>query len=50
VHLIGILVGKEDPDFRKWCFEAFAAILDEDEAALPHVKERVAAVRAELPS
>jgi hypothetical protein len=50
VHLIGILMGKEHPDFRKWCFEAFAAILDEDEAALPHVKERVAAVRAELPS
>ena len=50
VHLIGILLGKQHPDFRKWCFEAFAAILDEDEAALPHVKERVAAVRAELPS
>jgi patatin-related protein len=47
-HLIGILLGKEHPDYRSTCVDAFRAILDEDEAALPHVRERVQAIRAEL--
>jgi patatin-related protein len=47
-HLIGILLGKNHPDYRATCIRAFAAILDEDEAALPHVSERVRAIRAEL--
>jgi hypothetical protein len=47
-HLIGILLGKEHPDYRSTCLAAFRAILDEDEAALPHVRERVQAIRAEL--
>jgi patatin-related protein len=50
VHLIGILLGRKHPDFKQWCYEAFAAILDEDEPALPHVKDRLDAIRAELPS
>jgi hypothetical protein len=47
-HLIGILLGKDDPQYRAWCFRAFAAILDEDEAALTHVGDTVSAVRAEV--
>lgn len=47
-HLIGILVGKDHPDYRRWCFRAFAAILDEDEAALTHVAETVSTLRAEV--
>jgi patatin-related protein len=47
-HLIGILIGKDSPDYRATCMKAFTAILDEDESALPHVPERVAAIRAEL--
>ena len=49
-HLIGILLGKDHPDYRRWCLRAFAAILDEDEAALSHVGETVRALRAELAS
>jgi hypothetical protein len=47
-HLIGILLGKTHPDYRATCLRAFAAILDEDESALPNVPERVRAIRAEL--
>jgi patatin-related protein len=47
-HLIGILLGKDDPDYRAWCLSAFAAILDEDEAALTHVSETVSTLRAEV--
>ena len=47
-HLIGILLGKNHPDYRATCLRAFAAILDEDESALPNVPERVRAIRAEL--
>ena len=47
-HLIGILLGKSHPDYRETCMRAFRAILDEDESALPHVPERVQAIRAEL--
>jgi patatin-related protein len=47
-HLIGILLGKDHPDYRPTCLRAFAAILDEDESALPNVPERVRAIRAEL--
>jgi patatin-related protein len=49
-HLIGILLGKDHPEYRHWCLRAFAAILNEDEAALAHVPDTVQAVRAELPS
>src|SRR4051794_30776636 len=47
-HLIGILLDKNHPDYRATCLRAFAAILDEDESALPNVPERVRAIRAEL--
>jgi len=47
-HLIGILLGKDHPDYRSWCLRAFAAILDEDEAALTHVGETVSTLRAEV--
>ena len=47
-HLIGILVGKKHPQYRGWCMKAFAAILDEDEAALTHVSDTVRDLRTEL--
>ena len=37
-HLIGILLGKQHPQYRHWCLRAFAAILEEDEDALTHVR------------
>jgi patatin-related protein len=49
-HLIGILLGKDHPEYRTWCLRAFNAILDEDEAALTHVGEIVQALRAEVGS
>ena len=47
-HLIGILLGKDHPDYRATCLRAFAAILDEDESALPHVPVRVRAMSHRL--
>jgi patatin-related protein len=47
-HLIGILLGKDHPEYRRWCLRAFAAILDEDDAALSHIPETVRTLRAEL--
>ena len=49
-HLIGILLGKDHPEYRTWCLRAFNAILDEDEAALTHVGDTVQALRAEVAS
>jgi patatin-related protein len=49
-HLIGILLGKDDPDYAATCLESFAAILDEEEAALPHITETVQALRTEIAS
>lgn len=47
-HLVGILLGKEDPDYRSWCLRLFAAILDEEDQALPHIGDTVRSLRAEL--
>ena len=47
-HLIGILLGKDHPEYRRWCLRAYEAILDEDEAALSHVTDTVRDLRAEL--
>jgi patatin-related protein len=47
-HLIGILLGKDHPEYRSWCLRAFSAILEEDEAALSHVSDTVKDLRAEL--
>jgi patatin-related protein len=47
-HLIGILLGKDHPQYREWCLRSFKAILDEDEAALTHVGETVRKLRAEI--
>jgi patatin-related protein len=49
-HLIGILLGKDHPEYRTWCLRAFNAILDEDEAALAHIGETMQALRAEVGS
>ena len=47
-HLIGILLGKDHPQYRQWCLRAFAAILEEDEAALTHVGETVRSLKTEV--
>jgi len=47
-HLLGIVLGKDHPDYRPACLKAFAAILDEEEPALTHIPETVKALRAEL--
>jgi Protein of unknown function (DUF3376). len=47
-HLVGILLGKDHKQYRHWCLRAFAAILDEDEAALTHVGETVRALKTEV--
>jgi patatin-related protein len=47
-HLIGILLGKDHPDYRSRCLKAFAAVLDEDQAALTHAADTVEAVRVQL--
>ena len=47
-HLVGILLGKDHEQYRHWCLRAFAAILDEDEAALTHVADTVRALKTEV--
>jgi hypothetical protein len=47
-HLIGILLGKDHPQYRQWCLRAFAAILEEDEPALTHVGETVRSLKTEV--
>ena len=47
-HLVGILLGKTHADYRSWCLEAFGAILDEEQDALPHIGPTVQALRAEI--
>jgi patatin-related protein len=46
-RLIGIVLGTDHPDFRRWCGRAFLAILDEEEAALPHVTSLVSGLRTQ---
>jgi patatin-related protein len=48
VHLIGILLGNDHPEFRSWCLRAFAAILEEDEQALSHIPDTVRTLREEV--
>ncbi len=48
-RLIGILVGSEtDPTYEPWCRKAFAAVLDEEEEAVPHSRALVAHLRSQL--
>jgi patatin-related protein len=47
-HLIGILLGKDHAEYQSWCLRAFAAILEEDDAALSHIPETVSTLRTEL--
>jgi patatin-related protein len=47
-HLIRILVGDDETSVDRWCRQAFAAILEEDERALPHAQASVREVRALL--
>jgi patatin-related protein len=47
-HLLGILLGKDNPEYRSACLKAFAAILDEEKQALTHIPTTVQALRAEI--
>ncbi len=47
-NLIGIVLGKDHPDYRSWCLRAFAAVLDEEEMALKNISKTVRALRAEV--
>jgi patatin-related protein len=46
-RLIGIVLGRDHPEFRTWCGRAFLAILDEEESALPLVEPLVRRLRHE---
>jgi hypothetical protein len=46
-RFIGILLaGADDADKKRWCNEAFRAILEEDEEAVPKASELVQHVRS----
>jgi patatin-related protein len=47
-HLVRILVGDEGPAFESWSRRAFAAILDEEDVAVPHVRPLVDHLRGQL--
>ena len=49
-ELIGIVLGREHPEYRSWCFRAFGTILDEEAGALTSIKDTVEAQRAEVRS
>jgi hypothetical protein len=44
-RLIGIMLGREHPEFRAWCGRAFLAILEEETDALPLVAPLAADLR-----
>ena len=46
-RMIGILLGTDHPQFRRWCGKAFTAILDEEADALKLVEPLVARLRRE---
>src|ERR671937_1542094 len=46
-RLIGIVLGTDHPEFKRWCGRAFLAILDEEESALPRVSSLVSALRSQ---
>jgi hypothetical protein len=48
-RLIGLLLaGADEADKNRWCKEAFQAILDEDERAVPKAADLVAHVRTSI--
>lgn len=47
-QLVGLVLGRDHPRYHWWCTRAFVAILDEEEAALPHVRSELEAARAQL--
>ena len=47
-HLIGILLGKDHPQYRTWCLRAFAAILHEERDALANIAPTLQKLREEL--
>jgi patatin-related protein len=44
-RLIGIVLGKDDPEYTAWCGKAFRAILDEEDSALRLVQPLIANLR-----
>ena len=50
-RLLGILLdGVDEADAKRWCDEAFGAILEEDEQAVPKAADLVRHVRATIAS
>jgi patatin-related protein len=47
-NLIAVVLGKDHPGYRTWCLRAFAAILDEEREALPHIAPTLEALRKEV--
>jgi patatin-related protein len=47
-NLIAVVLGSSHPNYRAWCMRAFAAILDEEREALPHIPQTLAALTTEV--
>jgi patatin-related protein len=47
-QLVAIILGRDHPDYDSWCMRAFAAILDEDAGALPHILDTVRALKSQV--
>ena len=47
-ELVGLVLGKQHPDYRAWCLQAFGAILDEEAGALTSIKDTVEALKKEV--
>jgi patatin-related protein len=47
-RLVGILLGADHPAYDAWCKKAFAAVLDEDEQAVPRVRQLLEHLRSQL--
>lgn len=47
-RMIGLLLGRDHPDFEGWCHRAFDAILAEEAGALDHARDLITHLRAHV--
>ena len=47
-HLVTLLLGAESPEHARWCHRLFLAVLEEEEPALPKVRNLIAGLREQL--
>ncbi|HEU0303508.1 MAG TPA: patatin-like protein [Gaiellaceae bacterium] len=47
-NLVAVVLGKDHPAYREWCFRAFEAILDEERDALTHIAPTLRALSDEV--